>query len=327
MYFCNFLQFNFNPMFALGSCIGNMFANSLFGNSWFRGNSLFTNPFNCGIQSFMPCMNNQSIFGFNYGMDYQMPQIDMSNSSIFNNSWFNFNSMSLNNTLYVTPNNFSAVSPSAQPTPSRSQTHSVGSRVDNSNYISNERVLATRKPEGQRPAHIRNLQDLKDKHGLNEGTLSNGLTVKYVNGVSFRGCQQEWMDELKHMYEVAEQEGYTIVIGDFSRTASASDASRAQHGDIVARGGESPHNYGVAVDISLYDRDGNIIGYKSDEFRNFANKVKTASDNKIEWGGDWSADNRRRNNDPTSWTKENEHHHFQLAGWRNSYKRDEYLLR
>ena len=95
------------------------------------------------------------------------------------------------------------------------------------------------------------------------------------------------------------------------RSVSASNASRAKKGSVVAKGGQSPHNYGVATDICLF-KNGKLLSVNSSDFTQFAQLVKQKSNNRIAWGGDWK--------------KKNEEHHFELYGWRSKYKTSENLI-
>jgi hypothetical protein len=84
------------------------------------------------------------------------------------------------------------------------------------------------------------------------------------------------------------------------RSAAEQEALFAD-GVTKAKGGESPHNYGMAVDVvhsvlawNLTRRQWDLVGHVGKE-------VAAARGLKLEWGGDW------RFYDPAHW---------QLAGWR-----------
>lgn len=112
------------------------------------------------------------------------------------------------------------------------------------------------------------------------------------------------------MLQAAAEQGMTLLYSDVTRTVAASNKGRETKGSLVCEGGESPHNYGTAVDIVLY-KDGKAVGVDSDEYEAFAKKAVALSDEKIEWGGEW--------------TKQGERHHFNLRGWKK-YKSAEYLV-
>lgn len=155
------------------------------------------------------------------------------------------------------------------------------------------------------------LEDYKKEYGLTEKTLPNDLKVQACRWSKFDKCQPEWLDLQKYMLQAAEELGLTLVYSDVTRTVEESNKGRAKKGNLVAKGGESPHNYGVAADIVLF-KDGKAIGATSDLQKQFANRVKELSGNKIAWGGDWK--------------KKGESHHFELKGWREKYKKPEYLV-
>lgn len=153
----------------------------------------------------------------------------------------------------------------------------------------------------------------------NNFSKQNGVKKISINGSDVYACRwsnftkskKEWLDLQKYMIESAEELGLTLVYSDMDRTVAASNAGRAKKGNLVAKGGQSPHNYGVAADICLFKK-GKALNPNSPEFEEFANLVKQKSDNCIAWGGDW--------------TKKGERHHFELQGWRDKYKNSENLI-
>ncbi|WP_157337268.1 M15 family metallopeptidase [Paenibacillus lutrae] len=92
--------------------------------------------------------------------------------------------------------------------------------------------------------------------------------------------------------------GITILITDDFRSIEAQDElykkGRSVDGSIVtkAKGGESYHNYGLAVDFALRKKDGKVIwdmNYDGnrDGKKDWMQVVKIAKDLGFEWGGDW----------------------------------------
>lgn len=122
---------------------------------------------------------------------------------------------------------------------------------------------------------------------------------------NFNKVQPELVRSLKYMLQAAEEQGCTLLISDVTRTIKTQEKCHSKKGDLVARGGESPHNYGAAVDIVLY-KNGKAVNVDSDEYKNFAQRVLRLSGNKLEWGGEWE--------------KKGEKHHFELRNWEHSYK-------
>lgn len=100
------------------------------------------------------------------------------------------------------------------------------------------------------------------------------------------------------LIEKAEEIGIPILISDSFRSVESQDVlyekGRSIEGDIVtyARGGESYHNYGLAIDFVLQNSDG-TISYDLQRDLNGngeADWYEVASIGKdlgFEWGGDW----------------------------------------
>ena len=162
----------------------------------------------------------------------------------------------------------------------------------------------------KRAVKTSNWNNFSKKNGVKKITIA-GSEVYACRWSNFSNSQPEWLEMQKYMIEAAEELGYTLVYSDMDRTVAASNAGRAKKGDIVVKGGQSPHNYGVATDICLF-KNGKMLSSKSADFAKFAELVKEKSNNRIAWGGDW--------------TKQNEEHHFELRGWRDKYKNADCLI-
>ncbi len=150
----------------------------------------------------------------------------------------------------------------------------------------------------------------RKKYGVQETTLPDGTTVLACRWSKFDKCQPEWLEQQQPLLQAAAEQGMTLVYSDVTRTVAESNAGRAKKGSLVCKGGESPHNYGTAVDIVLY-KDGKAVSVNSAEYKAFAKNAVALSDEKIEWGGEWR--------------KQGERHHFNLRGWKK-YKSAEYLV-
>jgi peptidoglycan LD-endopeptidase CwlK len=96
----------------------------------------------------------------------------------------------------------------------------------------------------------------------------------------------------------AAQKGISIVITDGFRSADEQDElfarGRTGEGSIVTHveGGESYHNYGLAIDFALQLQDGTVVwDLKRDDNRNgksdWMEVVAIAKELGFEWGGDW----------------------------------------
>lgn len=101
------------------------------------------------------------------------------------------------------------------------------------------------------------------------------------------------------LIQKTKEKGIVIVITDSFRSAEDQDRlfakGRSLGGNIVthAKGGESYHNYGLAVDFAIKEPSGNIIwDMKYDGNRNsvadWTEVVTIAKELGFEWGGDWA---------------------------------------
>src|SRR5690606_418317 len=100
------------------------------------------------------------------------------------------------------------------------------------------------------------------------------------------------------LIQLAEEKGITILVYDGLRTVEEQDALYAQgrttEGNIVtySKGGESYHNYGLAIDFALELEDGSVIwdleydGNGNGE-SDWMEVVEIAKGLGFEWGGDW----------------------------------------
>ena len=154
-------------------------------------------------------------------------------------------------------------------------------------------------------------ESFRKKYGVTEKTLPDGTKVLACSWSRFNKCQKEWIELQQPMLRAASDLGLTLVYSDTERTVAESNAGRARKGALVCKGGESPHNYGVASDIVLF-KDGKAVGVDSDLQTAFAQKAKEYSNNRIEWGGDWR--------------KKGERHHFEVRGWQSKYKNPSNLV-
>lgn len=98
----------------------------------------------------------------------------------------------------------------------------------------------------------------------------------------------------------AKEENIAIIITEtirsFERQNKLYDQGRTTAGDIVtyARGGESYHNYGLAIDFAIEDADGNLtwdIHYdgNGNHLPDWDEVVAIAKELGFEWGGDWDS--------------------------------------
>ena len=104
----------------------------------------------------------------------------------------------------------------------------------------------------------------------------------------------------KLLVNEAARKGIRVVITDDFRSAKDQDAlyakGRSTDGNVVtnARGGESYHNYGLAIDFALAAPEGEHLIWDMDYDGNGNSKsdwkevVEIAKNLGFEWGGDWA---------------------------------------
>lgn len=157
---------------------------------------------------------------------------------------------------------------------------------------------------------INKVGEYGEKNKISEKTLPDGTVILTHSFSRLEKCQPEWLDLQKYMVQAANELGLTLVYSDVCRTVAQSNKSRAAKGTHVAKGKDSPHNYGVAADIILL-KDGKRInekpkGNEPDLQAQFADRVSELSGGKIAWGGD-------KEYYPNLYKKER--HHFELRDW------------
>lgn len=106
-------------------------------------------------------------------------------------------------------------------------------------------------------------------------------------------------EKKNELIALAADKGINVVITQDFRSIEEQDAlyekGRTAEGNIVthAKGGESYHNFGLAIDFALMSVDGQVIwdmnydgnGNSRDDWMEV---VKIAKDLGFEWGGDWT---------------------------------------
>jgi peptidoglycan L-alanyl-D-glutamate endopeptidase CwlK len=106
-------------------------------------------------------------------------------------------------------------------------------------------------------------------------------------------------EQMNQLIKQAAERGIVIVITDDFRSAEDQELlyqkGRTTDGNIVtfARGGESYHNFGLAIDFALKTPSGNVIwDMEYDGNRNskddWTEVVEMAKALGFEWGGDWA---------------------------------------
>ena len=99
------------------------------------------------------------------------------------------------------------------------------------------------------------------------------------------------LTKVLEIIEQAYKEGIYVLITDGYRSNAEQDAlyaqGRTKPGKIVtnAKGGQSNHNFGIAVDFCLTNEKGTIANYTvNSDWRRVASIAKSKG---FEWGGDW----------------------------------------
>ncbi len=99
------------------------------------------------------------------------------------------------------------------------------------------------------------------------------------------------LTKVLEIIEQAYKEGIYVLITDGYRSKAEQDAlyaqGRTKPGKIVtnAKGGQSNHNFGIAVDFCLTNEKGTIANYTvNSDWRRVASIAKSKG---FEWGGDW----------------------------------------
>lgn len=99
-------------------------------------------------------------------------------------------------------------------------------------------------------------------------------------------------DKARQLITKAYNEGIYVVITQGYRSKEEQDAlyaqGRSKPGKIVtnARGGDSYHNYGLAIDFALMNPDGSISWNVDAKWKRVAQIGKSLG---LEWGGDWDS--------------------------------------
>lgn len=95
----------------------------------------------------------------------------------------------------------------------------------------------------------------------------------------------------RQLITAAYKEGINVIITQGFRSIEEQNElyaqGRTEPGKIVtnARGGDSYHNYGLAIDFALMNPDGSISWEVNDKWKRVAAIGKSLG---FEWGGDWS---------------------------------------
>ncbi|MBC1801136.1 M15 family metallopeptidase [Listeria booriae] len=123
----------------------------------------------------------------------------------------------------------------------------------------------------------------------------NWLIEKANSRLNVAGVEKDLADRTRYVIQKAHEEGiYICVVNPCFRSKAEQDAlyaqGRTKPGQIVtnAKGGQSNHNYGVAVDLCLYTDDGKNVVWETTSKR-WLRVVAIAKSVGFKWGGDWTS--------------------------------------
>lgn len=124
-------------------------------------------------------------------------------------------------------------------------------------------------------------EKLRDKFGVSDPRSESNIAT----------LLPAMQDKARQILRVAKQVGARCQILSGTRTYSEQNALFSQRPKVTnARGGQSNHNFGIAVDVGLFGPTGKYLtgSTRSEEkaYTDFAAAVKLAVSG-IEWGGDW----------------------------------------
>jgi len=117
------------------------------------------------------------------------------------------------------------------------------------------------------------------------------LLEKANKKLNVKGMDQDVVAITRKVIVEMHKIGVLVGVSGAYRSFAEQDAiyaqGRTKAGEIVsnAKGGQSNHNFGVAVDLFQYSKDGSEAIFESDA--NFGKIVKTMKKYGMEWGGDW----------------------------------------
>lgn len=149
--------------------------------------------------------------------------------------------------------------------------------------------------------------------GTIKKTLPNGQEVLAFSNCNTEQCNEDWADLQEYLMQAADDMGLTLVYVSLARTNAEQQTLYNQNPTYTAKPGTSAHNYGIASDIALYDKNGHKIDPHSETMAEFARKVKKLSSD-IEWGGDWAN------------IGDGERHHFNIKN-RKKYQTEDNLVK
>ena len=156
------------------------------------------------------------------------------------------------------------------------------------------------------------IKRLQTNHKINVSYDKNGNMYLHYNWARYNEgkIQPELNEALRQLEEYALSKGYVIVRSDGERTCAESNAGRAKKGGIVCKGGNSPHNYGAAADLTVFKENGQQV-----TLWDTPDLVAKAKELGLDWGGNFDGSRAKY-----------EGHHVQLKNWKSRFKNSANLV-
>jgi peptidoglycan hydrolase-like protein with peptidoglycan-binding domain len=123
-------------------------------------------------------------------------------------------------------------------------------------------------------------------------TLSAQWLIEKANHkLEVKGMSKVVADKVRDVIEDLQKEGVYVCVAQGYRSKAEQDdlyaQGRTEPGNKVtnAKGGQSNHNFGVAVDLCLYTKDGkDVVWTVEGDFKKVVSAMKHEG---FKWGGDW----------------------------------------
>ena len=116
-------------------------------------------------------------------------------------------------------------------------------------------------------------EEVKEGYSVHKG--------KYIN---LKDLKPDMKDTLVKLDKKAKELGYTMVVIDGYRSHETQAAAYRKKSGLCARAGKSAHEYGAAVDLALYDKNGKQISIdRVPEFGKYAQSLN------LVWGATWAS--------------------------------------
>ncbi|HAA4064706.1 TPA_asm: N-acetylmuramoyl-L-alanine amidase family protein [Listeria monocytogenes] len=120
------------------------------------------------------------------------------------------------------------------------------------------------------------------------------LIEKANRKLNVAGMNKTTSDKTRNVIKKMAKQGIYLCVAQGYRSKTEQNAlyaqGRTKPGSIVtnAKGGQSNHNYGVAVDLCLYSNDGKKVIWESTTSR-WKKVVAAMKAEGFKWGGDWTS--------------------------------------